>query len=193
MPLKCQLGFTLAELLIALAILGEIATFTIPKILSAQQDGRNRTIAKEVAGMISEAYGQHKLASTPTSSFKPIDLLPYFNYVKYDTTITIDEVHTQGSAACSTTYPCIKLHNGAVLMFESGSFSGTATTNAIAFKVDPDGKVTDGTTNGPGKSLNFWLYYNGRLSTHGAIASGTVASTGTYNPNSAYDPPWFSW
>lgn len=34
-----QKGFTLAELLISLAILGVIATFTIPKILSSQQNG----------------------------------------------------------------------------------------------------------------------------------------------------------
>jgi prepilin-type N-terminal cleavage/methylation domain-containing protein len=51
-----SLGFTLAELLIALAILGEIATFTIPKILSSQQNGTNKAKAKEAFSMVSSAY-----------------------------------------------------------------------------------------------------------------------------------------
>lgn len=40
-------GFTLAELLIALGILGVIATFTIPKILSAQQDSKTKPSPKK--------------------------------------------------------------------------------------------------------------------------------------------------
>ncbi|HEY9745532.1 MAG TPA: prepilin-type N-terminal cleavage/methylation domain-containing protein [Oculatellaceae cyanobacterium] len=49
-------GFTLAELLIALSILGLIATFTIPKVLVAQQDMTYRANAKDVAAAISAAY-----------------------------------------------------------------------------------------------------------------------------------------
>jgi prepilin-type N-terminal cleavage/methylation domain-containing protein len=44
---KCSLGFTLAELLISLAILGVIATFTLPKILGGTGSKQNIAIAKE--------------------------------------------------------------------------------------------------------------------------------------------------
>ncbi|MBL8031855.1 MAG: prepilin-type N-terminal cleavage/methylation domain-containing protein [Candidatus Doudnabacteria bacterium] len=45
-------GFTLAELLIALVILGVIATFTIPKVLYANQNTKYNAIAKEAMGTI---------------------------------------------------------------------------------------------------------------------------------------------
>jgi prepilin-type N-terminal cleavage/methylation domain-containing protein len=52
---RCFKGFTLAELLIALAILGIIATFVIPKIISSQQSGKKQAIFKETIGALSEA------------------------------------------------------------------------------------------------------------------------------------------
>jgi prepilin-type N-terminal cleavage/methylation domain-containing protein len=44
---KRSVGFTLTELLISLAILGEIATFTIPKILTSQQSAKRAAVLKE--------------------------------------------------------------------------------------------------------------------------------------------------
>src|ERR1051325_8786269 len=46
-------AFTLAELLIALAILGVIATFTIPKVLQAMQDNQRKAVFKEVIASLS--------------------------------------------------------------------------------------------------------------------------------------------
>lgn len=48
-------GFTLAELLISLAILGVIATFAIPKVLSSQQDGQRVALVRETFAALSEA------------------------------------------------------------------------------------------------------------------------------------------
>ena len=47
-------GFTLAELLIALAILGVIATFTIPKILAGSSESQNKALFKETISAINE-------------------------------------------------------------------------------------------------------------------------------------------
>jgi prepilin-type N-terminal cleavage/methylation domain-containing protein len=49
-------GFTLAELLIALGILGVIATFTIPKILTSQASSRKTAVFRETFAAFSEAY-----------------------------------------------------------------------------------------------------------------------------------------
>lgn len=51
-------GFTLAELLISLAILGVIATFTIPKILLANQQAQRLSVFKETLSSISAILNQ---------------------------------------------------------------------------------------------------------------------------------------
>lgn len=196
--MKRPFGFTLAELLIALAILGTISTFTIPKVLNAQQDGRYKAIAKEAIAAVSGAYAAYSLSNTPTGATKAKDLIPYLNYVKYRTDLVIDDYQTSTTLGCTTSDPCLILHNGAVLHLGNVSFSSTAVTNAIRFYVDPDGTITDGASGDPsasaqGKSLQMYLYFNGRVTSRGGIDNGTCTSNGCINAQPTYDPPWFSW
>lgn len=193
---KSLLGFTLAELLIALTILGVIATFTIPKIISNQQNNKFNALSKEAAGTLTAAYANFKLNSQTTTTMYPGDLFASINYVKLDSSSTIDGEQTQGSSTCASPgAPCIKLHNGAMIMAWDvcGHFGGNGTTNAVWYQIDPDGVVTDGTTNGPGKSLVFALYHSGRLATYGTIASNTASQSCTMSADATKDPPWFSW
>jgi prepilin-type N-terminal cleavage/methylation domain-containing protein len=193
MKRKINVGFTLAELLIALALLGVVATFTIPKVLQSQQDQSYKAKAKEAAGSIAAAYSILKQNNLLTSNTRPVDLTPYLNYTSVDTSTSIDWVQTAGSLSCTATEPCYKLHNGGTLRFMDVYFSGTGTTNAIYFDFDPDG-VNSGSTSGPGKSVEFVLYYTGRLTTYGAHTDNTVSSAGTrVNAIPAYDPSWFGW
>jgi prepilin-type N-terminal cleavage/methylation domain-containing protein len=196
---RYKLGFTLAELLIALAILGVIATFTIPKVLNTQQDSKYKAIAKEAASTISGAYQRYKNQSTVTASTKADDLTQFMNYLAVDSSSSFDESHGGTTATCGTawmggTTTCLRLHNGAILEYNSAiAFGGTATTNNIWFYVDPDGKVTDGTTNGPGKSVIFHLYTSGRITTEGQIEPNSTSTLDVDNPCASCDPPWFSW
>jgi prepilin-type N-terminal cleavage/methylation domain-containing protein len=183
-------GFTLAELLIALLILGEIATFTIPKILTSQQNNRYNATGKEVAATIAAAYQQALLAGTVTTNTTPGDLTPYMNYVSVDTTSSVDWQYTGSTTDC-TTVRCLKLHNGGILHYTSIHFYGTNTTNAIYFYFDPDG-TTDGTTTNAGKAVLFFLYYNGRITSWSNAAANTSANGATYGPLQV-DPPWFKW
>jgi prepilin-type N-terminal cleavage/methylation domain-containing protein len=189
-------AFTLAELLIALGILGVIATFTIPKVLMAQQSGQKKAVAKEAAAMISGAHTVLKLNSTLTGASTIMDLTPYLNYVRVETAGSVD-----GIPAAATGYPasytcntasiiCLRLHNGSVLIAtKANSFGGTASTNAFDFVIDPDG-----TLNSDRSSVGFLMYYSGQITSRSTVRSSTQDGGGqTYNPGAGMDPGWFDW
>lgn len=187
-------GFTLAELLIALAILGVIATFTIPKVLNVQQNSQYNAIAKEAAGTIAQAYETYKLQNGQSANIGFQDMTPYLNYVRVTSICTLDDRQTLTTRTCDASHLALFLHNGAMIWYNTSDFTGTEPTRSVEILLDPDGKVTDGTTNGPGKSIQFFLYYDGHLLTRGDTIPNTWAAGSTYaSPNPTFDPPWFSW
>jgi prepilin-type N-terminal cleavage/methylation domain-containing protein len=196
MPENRQSGFSLAELLIALAILGEIAAFAIPKILNSQQKQQMSSVGKEAIVTISQAYELYRLSNTVSSSTSMGDLTQYLNYVQLDTSSAlIDHVPTLNSRTCNgTTYYCYRLASGAVVWHDTAThyFGGTNSTNAIEFFVDPDG-VYGGSTSGNSKSAQLYLYYNGRLTSRKYINSGTVVGATSKNPDSSLEPVWLVW
>jgi prepilin-type N-terminal cleavage/methylation domain-containing protein len=192
LPKQCHtrsaLGFTLAELLIALAILSIIATFTIPKILTGSQNGQKMAAAKEVAAMISGAYRQAQLAGVATSTTKPSDLTPYMNYLAIDTSSTMDGHPTNSTKTCSASNICLRMQNGGMIWFDSVSFGGTSNLNSVNIMFDPDG-----TNNNNNQAVAFTLYYDGYITSRAYEKSGSMTSFGgPYGP-CACDPSWFSW
>ena len=195
-------AFTLAELLIALVILGVIATFTIPKVLQSQQDQRYNAAAKEVAGALSGARQAIQQASGLSANTSEDDFTPYLNYVRLDTGVASYDWYygRAGTQTCSTSKPCLFLHNGGLLRYlHQVSYGNTDSTDALYFFFDPDGQVSNGgTTDGPGKSVVFYIYYNGMVRSYANIFPTTgyfITGTGytADNPISNADPPWFSW
>jgi prepilin-type N-terminal cleavage/methylation domain-containing protein len=187
-------GFTLVELLVSLAILTVIVAVTIPKILISQRDVVYNANAKEAISSIRQAYELYGVSNQVTSGFKLSFLIPYLNYVALDTTSgSIDRHPGQLTINCTASNQCIKLHNGSVVMFENNSFGGTATTNEVSFWFDPDGRVTDGTTNGPGKSAVFFIYTNGRVVSHEGVLPGSANNAWTASTCLACIPSWFHW
>lgn len=188
MRIPVRTGFTLAELLIALGILGVIATFTIPKVLSAQQSSKYSSIAKEAAATMSNAMElyKHQYGSLQSGTSMG-DLTPYLNYAMLDTVSTVDDVGSGTYTCPSASGTCIKLHNGATLWYWNNvSFAGTGALNAIYFKVDPSGTADDT------DAINFFMYTNGRVSDEGHIADNTVSSDYTRNANLSLNPTWWS-
>lgn len=181
---RSQKGFTLAELLISLAILGVIATFTIPKILSSSSSGQNTAVAKEVASMVSGAFTTYTLNTSLTSGTTGGALTQYMNYVATDTSTSYTGSGGTALQQCSATWVCLKLHNGGVLQYDTGeTFAGTASTNGIVMNIDPDGNGTQG-------RASFSLYANGRLTTGGVsvpTAGGTIGLT-----NQTTDPAYIA-
>ncbi|MEB3287601.1 MAG: prepilin-type N-terminal cleavage/methylation domain-containing protein [Vampirovibrionales bacterium] len=187
-------GFTLSELLIALGILGVIATFTIPKVLSAQSQAKFKAIGKESIAMLSGAFSAYLVdnGNIPTT-LTVIDLTPYLNYVKIDTVTPIDDWQTGGQWGCNNTQRCLLLHSGARVQLSTASFNGSNNTNFLYVQIDPDGQYS-GITNGPGKALYVAFYYNGLVRTKGTMLPGSANSSGVATAaNPIYDPPWFSW
>jgi prepilin-type N-terminal cleavage/methylation domain-containing protein len=189
-------GFTLSELLIALAILGVIATFTIPKVLQSQADSKNRAIVKEAAAIISGAYDAYKQNnSTVSTNFRPSNLTPYVNYIKVDTSAAqINFSPGYGAGVpwdCSSAgNPCYPMHNGSVIGFTDNRwFNGTGSTAAVPILVDPDGKYSAATPDG----VYLILLYNGRISEWGANANAGCSNFECYTSWPGNTPSWFSW
>jgi len=190
----CKAGFTLAELLISLSILGVIATFTIPKIIQAQQGSTFNAIAKENAATVSGAYQVYVQKYGYSSGTGLNSLATYINYVKKDSTSLIDSYPGQTSIDCSSGWQCYRMHNGSIIAFDPGQTFGATDDLALTyFYMDPDG-VYSGSTSGTGKSAVFFLYYNQRMSTLGSAVTGSHDSFGTvYSPVPSKDPTWLTW
>lgn len=177
-------GFTLTELLIALTILGVIATFTIPKVLQSTTSSRNKSVAKEVTSVISGAYETYKAVATPSAAFTPGILTTYMNFVKTDTATAPGAISGETALqTCAAGVPCLQMHNGALVQYATAnSFGGTGTTNVVYFNMDPDG---DDDTAGRASVV---LFYNGKITT--GANQGTVTTAGTSVSVQTTDPSW---
>jgi len=185
---KSYRGFTLAELLIALAILGVIATFTIPKVLQASTSGQNTAIAKEAASMVSGAFSAYQLDNAVAAGTTAGAFTSYMNYVTVDTVTAYTGTFTGDTAlqTCTATLACLKLHNGGVLQYDTGeSFAGTASTHAMYFNLDPDGNGTRG-------RITFVQYANGRMTTYQNRSATNTAPSGVTLTTQGTDPTYLT-
>lgn len=190
-PKNADHGFSLTELLISLLIIGQIAVFTIPKLLVSQQNQKYRAIAKETAGTLVNAYMVYRTKNTVSTSTHNKDVIPFINYIKYETSGSVDRDAGNGAGtfSCSASNPCLRMANGSVIWFYDYTFLSTTNGAAIAFMLDPDGKVT-----GVSDSLWFYVYYNGLTRTEVDCLNPTSLSDGyTCTPGANPNPAWFSW
>jgi prepilin-type N-terminal cleavage/methylation domain-containing protein len=170
MKTRAQKGFTLAELLIALAILGVIATFTIPKILTSTGTAQFIATTKEAASILSGAQQDFMVNNALTTSTTVDALFANVNYVAVSTATAAQSGLQETCGA--TNVKCLQLHNGAILQYKDNQTFG-ATTNYVTAKLDPDGAKGAATTD----IVTFALYYNGQLRDL-ANATGTQAGSG---------------
>lgn len=111
-------GFTLAELLIAIAILGVISTFSIPKVLNALQDNRKAALFKEVIATLNGAFYAGWIKNEITEDNMGSYLLDHINVAK----ICKNNAQTENcwpqsdpSASSQATKFGAILHNGATI------------------------------------------------------------------------------
>jgi type II secretory pathway pseudopilin PulG len=180
-----------------LAILGVIATFTIPKILSSfhRQDWNAKAL--EAAAMIADAYTAYKRDHLVSATTGMSDLIPYMNYVNIVNTGGINYSPGSGFIPCAGLYVCLQLHNGGILLSNTvTTFGGTNNLNGIYFYFDPDGQYTDGSTSKDNASVLLFLYYNGLIRSWETLQPGSMCSTGCglgLYADPAAEPSWFHW
>ncbi len=189
-------GFSLAELLSSLVILGVIATFSIPKVLYSTQNRQYDAIAKEAIAAVSAAYMEYSYmqGSNPSTTLEQV-LASKLNYIRVDSTgEMIDSKPTEWGLTCDMWNKCWRLANGATLYWWNGkSFGGTSPVHSVHFYIDPDSTYS-GTNNGQGKAIEVFLYFNGRLTSRCCIDPATTdGDGGFYGPDTNLDPSWFHW
>ena len=191
-------GFSLVEVLITLGILGILAALTIPSMFqtsSTNQSAKYTAMAKDTAFMVLSAYERYRAVNaTVATTVSMNDLTPYMNYVSRTTSSSVYVDWWYGLLNWDCTAwggACLRLHNGGTLKYFDDQFGGSATTNSFRFIFDPDGRVTDGTTNGQGKGLVLYMYTDGKIMDSDHLRSGTTSSV-AYGTISNGVPPWFT-
>lgn len=96
-----QQGFTLTELLIALVLLGVIASFAIPKVLKATADQKTAAVVKETAAMLEDAYYGNRLNGDTYATNLYTYIIDDLNYTARNT----------GALATLTGYPAAAATN----------------------------------------------------------------------------------
>ncbi len=201
-------GFTLAELLICIAILGVIATFTIPKIMAGQQNQRFNSAAKELATTLSALYvnaytenGGEQWVQANGVDQNYLITGGKFNYVKRISGVNMTPPPAGLSAVrnsdtfCNSNpawVSCYLLHNGGVLWYHRISINNFG---AWYFHFDPD-------STGPAESVTFMVYTSNAVTTYnpsGNIQPGRLVTPpelpGGYGTLwfVGANPSWFSW
>ena len=197
-------GFTLSELLIALVLLGIIASLTVPKLLVSLNTKQANTLANDAKLLVSSAYADYAFGNPkPPSSFTLAALLPSLPYAKHlneaGETVSIDcpPLGTSVALGCSgshprvatlnpasTDYVSLRLKNGGVLVLPTSlSLGGRSPLHGLPFVVDYDGKASNRSD-----SVEFWLYSDGTVRTRQTLVANTVNSGGTFNPVPNADP-----
>lgn len=173
MPKRPSAGFTLAELLIALLILAEIATFTIPKILYAAQQQQKTAIFKETLSTISAVIYQGYIMGSITSGSNGTYLMNNINAVKLCTSNAMTQgCHPQGGS--ESTEPGMVLHNGVTI---AGWNNNGGSSNG--FVVDWNGSA--GSNLQGDDQMYLYLCYG----TSSCSVGGSTIKPGTIGPGGA--------
>ena len=128
-------GFTLAEILISLLILGVIASLTIPSLIQNTHKKEEQVKAKKALSMLNQAISMNytltgKDLTDYVSTDGPTEVTPLFNDLKNRLSIT--EYYDNG------TMVCFKTQDGLIYILENGNFDpslGSPSMNNSTFVV----------------------------------------------------------
>jgi prepilin-type N-terminal cleavage/methylation domain-containing protein len=176
--LKNQTGFSLVELLVALALLGTLVAYTIPSVLTAQSVAQEKVINKDTIGTISQTVYNIAQAGFNANAQSPVDLFASkINAVKICKTDIIAEGCSQFNPQIGYAYDAMVLHTGAVVYFHHYS----TTPGLDWFFIDNDGVGVESAWNTRGTVLLEYNITQTLAERHsgwsGLIRPGTIQTT----------------
>ncbi len=194
MRVKFKAGFTLAELLVSLGVIGIIAALAIPKILTASNDSVSNAKVHKATQAVVNGYEKWKQNNGDSLGMTGADLMTFVNYSSLITDGRIVDIHPgSGNFTCSTTLtttsgnlagPCYQMQDGSMVYFmgHTGVAFTASDTSVLYFAVDPDAiESGSNTQDNSGIATAFFLYKNGRLRERGHLKGS--ADEPQYTPN----------
>ena len=184
--LNAKKGFTLSELLVSLAVLGLIAAFAVPKVLTTVGNSTLLANTKEAMSTISGAYESLKADSNgviPTSfGLNMTTGIPSKMSYNQSGTYTkqndgLADTFTVAAFPATAGAYAVRFANGAILAFNTGdTFMGTTGTQIgrVVFSVDSDGT-------GPNKPVPVVLGYDGRIFLPATAPSSTAFTVAPFS------------
>jgi len=178
-------AFTLAEVLITLAIIGVVAAITIPTLIKEHQKKTYVTTLKKSQAELTEVFRRIKATETvdtirATSIYKAIinnedvydKLSRHMKITKYDKDhpynyLFIDNYTDEGQSIDCSTLNCFQMANGAIFSLDRNS-RGKNDKLILNLEIDINGEKTP---NRYGRDIfKFWIDDNGFLYGVGQIA-----------------------
>jgi len=182
-------GFSLAEALVSITLLGVLATILMPMLYNNVGNDKLYHASIEGIAEIALAYSKYQKQNMPDANTTATAILLNMNYVRLINNGVMSVQLNGNDYACNNVTPCYLLHNGALVMFDADErFGGTGfNTNALHFILDPD-------ADGPNNGISLLMYFNGSFSTERYRKPGTAAIPNDDLPSSINDPEYiWSW
>jgi len=167
-----QQAFSLAELLVVLAVIGFVAMLVTPKVTVAFDRHTRTAIVKDLTMSVAQAYGVLSVKEGMTAATTFGDIARYMNIANMKTTGSIDSYPGGPAVSCSGSYSCYQMASGSIIAVDNAhTFSEEIPNASLRFIIDTDGDMQAGTTmtNGgtiedvSGAGAGFFLSYDGRI------------------------------
>lgn len=201
MRLNFNTGFTLTELLVGLGILGLIAAFAVPKVLTASgaalANAKVHKAAQAVANGL-EKWTEQNGKSANTSVQNVMSMVQHNGQITdgrfvdwHANSVAYDKMKCVASIGSLTDALCYQMPDASIVLFVNHfggggtdlTFANAGTTNGIYFGVDPDGRDGPQDKSATGVSTAFVLSFNGRLRERGHLKNNTHSFEPQYTPD----------
>lgn len=163
-------GFTLAEMMITLSLVGVMAVMLMQLVFSATANSNGLVRVKEIAQQIQNAASTLQTSNPGLVNPSGAQIAALMNFTSTTTTTTLFTGLTDASPVNCTqaaTISCYRFSNESVLMTDNNPLAQIGGVNYTRFLVDPDGARPN-----PPVAL-IYRYDTGRLTTESANRADT--------------------